>query len=141
MNHRGTYALLALFFAALFGLWLADYRNLPTRRDRDRMMSRVLAELIDTKPDDLRKVEILGGPEPMVFERRDGNRWQMTTPWDVAADPSMVETLAYNLKELTRKPEADTLEGDPATFGLAPPERTIKLWGTATDAPLATLEV
>jgi hypothetical protein len=53
----------------------------------------------------------------------------------------MVETLAYNLKELTRKPEANTLEGDPASFGLAPPERTIKLWGTATDAPLATLEV
>ncbi len=141
MNHRGTYALLALFFAGLCGLWLADYSKLPTPRDRDRMRSRVLAELIDAKPDDLRKLEILGGTEPMVFERRDGNRWQMTTPWDVAADPSMVETLAYNLKELTRKSETDTLHGDPSSFGLAPPERTIKLWGTGTDAPLASLEV
>ena len=65
----------------------------------------------------------------------------MTAPMDVAADPSKVETLAYNLKELARKPEAATLEGDPAAFGLAPPERTIRLWGAATDAPLATLEL
>lgn len=141
MNHRGTYALLALFFAGLCGLWLADYAKLPTRRDRDRLRSRVLPELLDTKPDELKRVEILGGPEPMAFERRDGIRWQMTTPIDVAADPSMVETLAFNLKEMTRKPEAATLQGNPASFGLAPPERTVKLWGTATDAPIATLEV
>ncbi len=38
----------------------------------------------------------------------------MTSPMNVAADPSKVETLAFNLKELSRKPEAATLEGDPA---------------------------
>ena len=59
----------------------------------------------------------------------------------MAADPSKVETLAFNLKEMARKPESDTLAGDPASFGLAPPERTIRLWGPATDAPLAALEV
>ena len=61
MKNRGTYALLALFFAGLVGLWVADFAQVPTRRDRDRMSSRVLPELIDTKPDDLRKIEILGG--------------------------------------------------------------------------------
>ncbi|WP_435009874.1 DUF4340 domain-containing protein [Tundrisphaera lichenicola] len=141
MNHRGTYALLALFFAGLCGLWVADYAQLPTSRTLARQRSRILHELIDTKPDDLRKIEILGGEAPMAFERRDGNRWQMTAPEGVAADPSMVETLAFNLKELTRKPEAGTLEADPATYGLAPPERTIRLWGASTDEPLATLQV
>ncbi len=63
MKDRGTYLLLALFFAGLVGLWVADFAKVPTRTQRDRMSNRVLAALIDTKPDDLRKVEILGGDE------------------------------------------------------------------------------
>ena len=141
MKNRGTYLLLALFFAGLVGLWVADFAQLPTRSQRERMSNRILHELLDTKPDDLRKIEILGGDEPIVFERREGNRWQMTAPMDVAADPSKVETLAYNLKELSRKPDAATLEGDPGRFGLSPPERTIRLWGPKTDAPLTSLDV
>jgi hypothetical protein len=141
MKNRSTYALLMLFFAGLVGLWVADFAQVPTRKARERMSNRVLHELTETKPDDLRQVEILGGTEPIVFQRRDGNRWQMTSPMDVAADPSMVETLAYNLKELSRKPEAATLEGDPTRYGLAPPERTIRLWGTSTAEPLASLDV
>lgn len=141
MNNRGTYALLALFFAGLCGLWLADFARIPTARDRERMRGRVLVGLADLKPDDLRRIEIVGGAEPLVFERREGNSWQMTAPFNVAADPSKVETLAFNLKELTRKPEADPLRGDPATFGLAPPEQIIRLWGAPTDAPIATLEL
>ncbi len=141
MKNRGTFALLALFFAGLVGLWAADYAKVPTQRDRERRRSRVLAGLMEVKPDDVRKIEIEGGAEALVFERREGNRWQMTAPLDVAADPSRVESLAYNLKELARKPEADLLEGDAASFGLAPPARTVKVWGAATDAPLATLEL
>ena len=144
MKNRGTYALLALFFAGLVGLWVADFAQVPTRSQRERMSSRLLHELLDTKPDDLRKIEILGGDEPIVFGAPGGEgecRWQMTAPIDAAADPAMVETLAYNLKELSRKPEAATLEGDPDKFGLAPPERIIRLWGAATDAPLVSLEL
>ena len=141
MKDRGTYLLLALFFAGLVGLWVADFARFPTRAQLDRMSNRVLNTLIDTKPDDLRKVEILGGEEPIVFERREGNRWQMTSPMDVAADPSKVETLAYNLKELSRKPDSATLEPELSRYGLDHPERVIKLWGAATDAPLASLEV
>ena len=144
MKNRGTYALLALFFAGLIGLWVADFARVPTRSERERMSSRLLYELLDTKPDELHKIEILGGEEPIVFERqgeKGENRWQMTAPMNVAADPSKVETLAYNLKELSRKPEAATLEGDPERFGLAPPERIIRLWGASTDAPLVSLEL
>ena len=141
MKTRGTYALLALFFAGLIGLWAANLAQIPTRAILERTSHRILAGLVDTKPDDLRKVEILGGEDPLVFERGEGNHWQMTSPMDVAADPSKVETLAYNLKELTRRPDAATLDGDPAKFGMAPPERIIRLWGTATDAPIASLDV
>ena len=142
MKNRGTYILLALFFAGMVGLWVADYAHLPSRKQQERMSGRILYELVDAKPDELRKIEILGGESPIVFERdKDGNPWQMTSPMNVAADPSKVEALAYNLKELSRKPEADTLEGDPARFGLAPPERIIRLWGSSSDAPLASLEI
>ena len=42
-------------------------------RQIEGMSNRVLRTLIDTKPaDDLRKIEILGGEEPIVFERQPG---------------------------------------------------------------------
>jgi len=141
MKNRGTTALIALFFAGLVGLWVADSWQSPSSAERDRQKGRVLVGLIKVKPDDLQKIEIDGGSAPLVFERREGRRWQMTAPLDVAADPSMVEGLAFRLKELTRKPQADTLKGDPASFGLAPASKTIRLWGKSTDAPLATLEL
>jgi Domain of unknown function (DUF4340) len=142
MKDRGTYLLLALFFAGLVGLWVADFARVPTNAQKERMSNRVLSSLTDTKPDDLRKVEILGGKEgPLVFERREGNRWQMTSPMDVAADPSKVETLAYNLKELSRRPDSAPLEPDLSLYGLDQPMSTIKLWGAATDAPLASLDI
>lgn len=141
MKNRGTTALIALFFAGLVGLWVADAWKVPTSAERDRWKDRILVGMIDVKPDDLRKVEITGGAEPLVFERRAGNRWQMTAPIDVAADPSLVEGLAFKLKELTRKPQADTLAGDPAEYGLAPASRRVALWGAATDAPLAAIDL
>jgi hypothetical protein len=142
MKSRGTYLLLTLFFAGLVGLWWADFARIPTRRDILRNSSRIIPELINARPDDLQKIEILGGDQPLVFVRHEnGVGWQMTSPFDVEADPSKVETLAYNLKELARKPDASTLEGDPERFGLAPPERVIRLWGSKTSEPIASLDV
>ena len=141
MKTRGPYALLALFFAGLVGLWVADTARIPTRADRDRARNRVLADLVDIRPDDLRKIEILGGEKPLVFERRDGNLWQMTAPIDVAADPSKVETLAFNLKSLARRPDAATIQGKPEEFGLGPDSKVIRLWGRATDGPIASLDL
>jgi hypothetical protein len=142
MKSRGTYILLALFFASLVSLWWADFARIPTRRQVEQMSARILPELINSRPDDLQKIEILGGKEPLVFVRhKDGVGWQMTSPMDVEADPSKVETLAYNLKELSRKPEAATLEGDPSRFGLTPPEQVIRLWGSQSAEPIASLDL
>ncbi len=131
MKNRGTTALIALFFAGLVGLWVADSVQIPGAAERDRLKGRVLAGMINVKPDDLRKIEIVGGTDPWSSSGATAERWQMTAPIDVAADPSLVEGLAFRLKELTRKPQADTLTGDPATYRPAPRRRTIRLWGTA----------
>ena len=143
MKNRGTAALIALFFAGLVGLWFADSWQIPGAAERERMQGKILTGLANLRPDDLRRIEIEAGADQptLVFERRGGQGWQMTAPIDVAANPSLVEGLALTLKGLTRKPQADTLDGDPQTYGLAPPARTIRLWGAATDVPLATLAV
>ncbi len=86
-------------------------------------------------------LEIVGGPNRLVFERRPGNRWQMVEPMDVAADPSLVENLAFNLKMLERVKDAGTLRGDATSFGLAPPSRTIRSMGPRGTEPLAGLEL
>ena len=145
MQNRGTIALIALLFAGLVGLWLADRAQTPSAVERARQRGRILTGLVDLRPDDLRKIEIegkSGSDQPaLIFERRGRRKWQMTAPLDVAANPSLVEGLAFRLKELTRKPEAATLTEDPNRYGLTPPAHTIRLWGAATDAPLATLEL
>ena len=53
----------------------------------------------------------------------------------------MVETLALNLKMLERIRDAGTLDESPSSYGLAPPERTIRLYGPGATRPLATLEI
>ena len=143
MKNRGTTALIVLFFAGLIGLWVGETwcrSPPPPSVDRNKGVHPDV-DLINVKSDDLRKIEIQGPSESLVFERREGNRWQMTTPLNVAANPSMVEGLAFKLKELTRKPQAGTLDGDPAGFGLAPANRRVMLWGQATAAPIAAIDL
>jgi hypothetical protein len=141
MNNRVTIALIVVFFAALSGLWLADYVKLPDRKTRERAEPRVLPGILDTRPDELRRIEIEGGPERLAFERRDANRWQIVEPINAAADPSLVETLALNLKTLEKSRNVGTLHEDPAKYGLAPPKRTVRLIGTDPKKPLAALEI
>ncbi|HEY2155323.1 MAG TPA: DUF4340 domain-containing protein [Isosphaeraceae bacterium] len=141
MKNRGYTALIAIFFAGLIGLWWLDYARVPDRDTRRLSEPRVLPELWEARPDDVQRLEIVGGTKRLVFERRPGNRWQMIEPLDVAADPSLVENLAFNLKMLERVKDAGTLKGDAATFGLAPPSRTIRLYGPSGNEPLAALEL
>ena len=71
----------------------------------------------------------------------------MSQPMDVAADPSALESLVRNLKDLRRSPDSGTITGPAETFGLARPEATIRLWtgdpsaGSSDRSPLATLEI
>ena len=70
-----------------------------------------------------------------MFERRGtgAGGWQMVEPMNVAAEPSRLETLVRNLKELRRSLDAGSMTGPPATFGLDHPEATVRLWGSQNE--------
>jgi hypothetical protein len=143
MNNRGTIAGIVVFLAGLVGLWWAEKARIPTHEEILQNRFRVLPGLARVdKPDDVRRIEISGGAKPLAFERRPGNRWQMVEPLDVAADPTIVEGLAFNLKMLERVRDSGTLDESPSSYGLAPASRTIRLLGGEDGkTPLATLEV
>ena len=150
-KHHTSIVLATLFLTGLVVLWWADYTGVePNGSDA------VLPQLEKVPVADINRLEIVqpeaageeteagksASPSPrrLVFERRDEGRWQMVEPRDVAANPSMVETLARNLKELRKSPDAGTIQGPPASFGLAPPGAVVRVYGGGK-TPLAGLEV
>src|SRR5256885_1066805 len=140
-GQRSTLVLLVLFFAGLGALWWADTAKIPTAQQRRELFNRVLPDLIDTRSTDIRRVEIGRAEQPtLVFERRDAGRWQMLEPVDTAADTSMVENLVRELKDLRKSPDAGTIAGPAASYGLAPPAATIRVFGAVSATPLAALE-
>ena len=146
-TQRTTYILIGLFFASLLAIWGLEYAGVPTDRVRRLRESRILPELLDTPEMSIRKLTIDRGQEHLVFERRGQGtgRWQIVEPIDAAAEPSRLETLVRNLKELRRSLDSGSVSGPEAEFGLAPPEATLRLWGepSATsdkpEQPIATL--
>ena len=141
MNHRTKVVLLILFFTGLIVLWWADYAGVPTAEQRRQMAGRVLPALMDTPVADIRRVEIVREGERIVFDRKDGGRWQMTEPVDAAADPSRVEELVRNLKDLGMAPDAGTIAGRPAEYGLGKEAATVRVFGADLRTPLAALRV
>src|SRR4051812_10269519 len=103
-THHVTFVLAILFLTGLFVLWWAGNSDLtPDVSDE------VLPGLAKTQVGEIRRIEIQG-PVPrdgegsegrarrIVLERRDEGAWQVVEPFDAAADPTMAETLARNLK-------------------------------------------
>ena len=102
-SNRKTIVLLVLFFGGLLTMWGLDVEPASARsRERAPAPDRVLPDLIDTPEAEIRRVAIDRGEEHLVFERRGKGpgRWQMVEPKDVAAEPSRLEALVRNLKEL-----------------------------------------
>jgi hypothetical protein len=141
MNPRTTIILLVLFFAGLVGLWWADYAKVPDYRQRQRMFGRVLPELVDVRPEEIRRIEITGGEHRLVFARRGDDPWQMIEPVDTLADRSRIAILLNNLKDLRKNADVQTIEGRAATLGLDPPARAVRLFGADPRTPLAGLEL
>ncbi len=147
-SKRNNVLLLVVFFGLLLLMWGLGRSRVPTQWDVERRADRVLPDLINTPGQDIRRVEIDRGDEHLVFQRPENGRgrWQMVEPKDVAAEPTRLEILVRNLKELRRSPDAGTLTGTSESFGLAPPAATVRLFtgakgSSATDSPIATLEV
>jgi len=140
---RTTYILMGLFFAGLALLWGLEYAGVLTESQRLRRSERILPELMDVKEGAIRKIEIDRKGEKLAFERRGRYGWQMRAPMDVAAEAGPLESLLQNLRALRRSPDAGTIDAAPDSFGLAPPEATVRLWaGEGSSAqPVAVLEV
>jgi Domain of unknown function (DUF4340) len=142
-----TYILLGIFFTSLVVLWLLGYAGVRTENERRLRDAWILPALIEVPDFGVRKLAIERKNERLIFERRGPGpgRWQMVEPKNVAAEPSRLETLVRNLKELRRSLDSGSVVGDPDSFGLSPPVATITLWGeTKGDsgkptAPIATL--
>lgn len=142
MKPRTLILLLILFFGGLVGLWWADYAKIPTARQRERMMGRVLPELVELRPLDVRRVELTGDPAGrLVFVRRDQGGWQMLEPVDAAADASRLESLIQNMIALQPMPGAGPIAAPAGRFGLDHPVRTIAFYGSETSRPIAALDV
>src|SRR5262249_13585505 len=124
MHTRTNLLLFLLVVGGLLGLWWADRARIPDARARRAMQGRVLYELIDTKPEEIRSGEAETEGRRLAFERGAGGPWQMTEPVDCLADRGRVEGLIRNLKDLSRARDSDTIYGRPSgEFGLSPPAR------------------
>ena len=125
-----TYILIGLFFGGLLALWGLGHAGVRTENERRLRETRILPDLIEVPELSVRKVAIERGKERMVFERRGQGmgRWQMVEPNDVAAEPTRLESLVRNLKELRKSLDSGSVAGPADTFGLAPPVATVSLW-------------
>ena len=64
----------------------------------------------------------------------------------MAAEPSRIEALVRNLKDLRKSPDAGTMTAPSESFGLTPPAATVRLFAsprgsTGADRPIASLQV
>lgn len=136
-----TILLIGAFFAALLALWGLERAGVLTEAERLRRRDRVLPDLVDLDPADVRRVEIVRGDERLVFERRGPRRWLLADPPGADAAPEEVERLVATLRGLRKSPEAGDVDGPASSYGLAPPAATVRLWEDPSGPPLATLEL
>ena len=152
-NNRLTYTLLVLFFGSLLVYWALEFAGVRTGKERRLRETRLLPGLGDMPESDVRELSIEKGTTKLVFRRRGSGigQWQMIEPKNVAAEPTRLETLVRNLKDLRRSIDSGNVAGAAAQFGLEPPAATVRLWGAVSssssttgagnDSPVATLEL
>lgn len=143
MRFRTTFVLLTLFAAALGALWWVEHARVPTREKRQAMVGRLLPELVDTPVSEVVRLEVSSREtgQRLAVERRPGGLWQVVEPLDAAADPAAIETLVRNLKDLRTSPDAGTIDGDPALYGLDRPRATVSIFDADRHRPLAAIEL
>lgn len=140
MNIRTQIILLVLFFGSLLGYWCAESARIPTAEQLRRESGLVLPELLDAKPNEVRRVEVSGGKETLAFER-GGDRWRMVQPLRTLADRSRLDALVTNLKDLRASREIGKVHGPAERFGLETPVRVVRLFGPDPKTPIAALDV
>jgi hypothetical protein len=145
-QHHTIIVLVILFFTGLIVLWWAPRTGVDVDTSDAVLPALVKVPLVEIKRLEIERPESKGeksemSPGRIVLERRDEGRWQMVEPIDVAADPSVVETLAQNLKGMRKSLDAGTIHDPPGRFGLAPPRAVVRVFGADTKAPIAALDI
>ena len=104
-----------------------------TENERRLRETRILPALIDVPEASVQQARDRPGKRaPGLRAARAGSgSLEMVEPIDVAAEPTQLETLVRNLKELRKSLDSGSVAGPPDSFGLAPPVATVKLWGAA----------
>jgi hypothetical protein len=136
-SSRNTYILLCIFALGLLVLVGLEYGGVRTDSESRRRASRILPDLLDTPEANIRTLAIERGSERLIFERRGQRtgRWQMVEPTGAAAEPSRLETLVRNLRQLRPSPDAGRLSGTAAAYGLEPPAAVVRLWDDRKPSP------
>ena len=141
MKNRTTIALVALFFGGLGLLWWADRSRMPDSRTRRELTGRVLPELADLPPSEVNRLEVAGPGGTAFAVVRKGEGWRIVAPIDAPADATLIDNLVTTLRTLVARPEAGELDGPPASFGLEPAKRTVRIFAAGENRPTATLEL
>ncbi len=117
-NNRLTYTLLVLFFGSLFVYWALEYAGVRTGKERRLRETRLLPGLTELPEGDVRELSIDKGTTKLVFRRRGAGigQWQMIQPRNVAAEPTRLETLVRNLKDLRRSVDSGNVAGAPRSL-------------------------
>jgi hypothetical protein len=141
VNNKATAALLVLFFGLLGAYWLLDLARIPTEKERLAMTGLVLPELRSLKPEEFRRVEIVGQGETTILERDNNDRWSLKEPLRAPASDSRVDAFIATLKQLRPLPESGKIAGEAKSYGLDPAGREVRLYAADPSAPVATLRL
>ena len=131
-TYRTTYILLGLFFASLLVLWGLEYAGVRTDKERRLRETRILPDLIDVPEAERPQAGDRtgqGAPGLRAPRHRASAAGRWSSRMDVAAEPTRLETLVRNLKELRKSLDSGSIAGPADAFGLAPPVATVRLWG------------
>jgi hypothetical protein len=128
MNLRTTAVLCVI--AALLGAYVYF---VEVRADREKAEEEKIAKrILDLSADSVRAIEVPleGGPGTARLERdgTDSDRWQLTEPIDVPADPGVVSGILSSLSELESAGVIEDPPEDLSAFGLAGDSPTVTVF-------------
>lgn len=143
MNTKANIILVILFFVALAAYQTARWIGAPTASQLRARVGLVVPELLEKSPADIQKIEISSGKDRFTLDRGAGadRAWYVSAKGRALADSSRVDYFLSTLKQLRPVAGADPIVADPKKFGLEPPEKIVKIYGSDATKPIATLEI
>ncbi len=141
MKSKLNLVLIGAFFALVCLFIGLEASGLKTGRQKRKLEGMVLPELVELDAKDVSRIEIEGSGKSIVLERSGARTWSMREPMHALADGVAASNLLQTLQTLRPAAGVDPIKGKPTDFGLAPPERTLKIYTKSSESPVAELEV